>query len=97
MQQAIPIPRSLPLTSIFLGPPGRGFQPMRSAPRSRHPILIDKPDPKGPYGAKALGEPPLVPVAGAIGNAIYDATGIRMRELSITAEKLLLELDRIRW
>lgn len=59
------------------------------------PILIDKPDPEGPYGAKALGEPPLVPVAAAIGNAIYDATGVRMRELPITAEKLLQELQRV--
>jgi len=60
------------------------------------PILIDKPDPAGPYGAKALGEPPLVPVAAAIGNAIYDATGVRMRELPITAEKLLKRLNGVK-
>jgi xanthine dehydrogenase molybdenum-binding subunit len=52
-------------------------------------ILIEQPDPVGPYGAKALGEPPLVPVAAAIANAVYDATGVRIRDLPITAEKVL--------
>ena len=36
-------------------------------------VLIEQPDPVGPFGAKALGKPPLVPVAGAIANAVYDA------------------------
>jgi len=53
------------------------------------PIMIEQPDPFGPYGAKGLGEPPLVPVAATIANAVYDATGVRIRELPITAEKVL--------
>ena len=52
-------------------------------------VLIEQPDPIGPYGAKALGEPPLVPVAAAIANAVNDAIGVRIRELPITAEKVL--------
>ncbi len=60
------------------------------------PVLIDRPDPVGPYGAKALGEPPLVPVAAAIANAVYDATGVRIRELPITAEKVLRGLQQQR-
>jgi len=55
-------------------------------------VLIEQPDPIGPYGAKALGEPPLVPVAAAIANAVNDATGVRIRELPITAEKVLAGL-----
>jgi xanthine dehydrogenase molybdenum-binding subunit len=59
-------------------------------------ILIEQPDPLGPYGAKALGEPPLVPVAAAIANAVYDATGVRIRELPITAEKILRGMRDLR-
>jgi xanthine dehydrogenase molybdenum-binding subunit len=58
------------------------------------PVLIENPDPVGPYGAKALGEPPLVPVAAAIANAVYDATGVRIRDLPITAEKVLRGLHQ---
>jgi xanthine dehydrogenase molybdenum-binding subunit len=60
------------------------------------PVLIERPDPVGPYGAKALGEPPLVPVAAAIANAVYDATGVRIRDLPITAEKVLRSLQQQR-
>jgi len=60
------------------------------------PVLIEHPDPVGPYGAKALGEPPLVPVASAIANALYDATGVRLRELPLTAEKVLRGLKQQR-
>jgi xanthine dehydrogenase molybdenum-binding subunit len=58
------------------------------------PVLIEHPDPVGPYGAKALGEPPLVPVAAVIANAVYDATGVRIRDLPITAEKVLRGLQQ---
>lgn len=55
-------------------------------------IIIDKPDPKGPFGAKGVGEPALVGVAPAIANAIYDAVGVRITDLPITAEKVLAAL-----
>ena len=45
-----------------------------------------------PYDAKAIGEVPLLGVAPAIANAIRDATGVRMKDLPITAERLLTEL-----
>ena len=60
---------------------------------SIEPVLIEQDDPFGPYGAKALGEPPLVPVAATIANAVCDATGVRIRDLPITAEKVLRGLN----
>lgn len=55
-------------------------------------ILIETDDPNGPFGAKGIGEPGLVPTAAAIANAIYHATGIRMKELPMTPEKILKAL-----
>lgn len=58
-------------------------------------ILIEEPDPTGPYGAKGVGEPGIVPTAAAVANAIYDAVGVRMTELPITAQKVLTALGRL--
>ena len=49
-------------------------------------------EPTGPFGAKGLGEPVMVPVAPAIANAIYHATGVRLTQLPFTAEKVLAAL-----
>lgn len=57
-------------------------------------ILVESRDPAGPYGAKGIGEPTLIPVAPAIANAIFHAVGIRMTEIPITAEKLYLALKK---
>ena len=56
------------------------------------PIVIETNDQFGPFGAKGIGEPGLVPTAPAIANAIYDAIGVRMKELPITPEKVLAAL-----
>jgi xanthine dehydrogenase molybdenum-binding subunit len=56
------------------------------------PIVIETNDPFGPYGAKGIGEPGLVPTAPAIANAIYDAVGVRIKELPITPERVLAAL-----
>jgi len=58
--------------------------------------FIETDDPHGPFGAKGVGEPGLVPTAPAIANAIYDAVGVRIRELPITPEKLLAALAKRR-
>ena len=51
--------------------------------------FIQLDDPSGPYGNKALGEPPAIPVAPAIRNAILNATGVAMNEAPMTAERLV--------
>ena len=55
-------------------------------------ILVETEDPVCPFGAKGIGEIVLVPTAAAIANAIYDAIGIRIKELPITPEKILKAL-----
>jgi xanthine dehydrogenase molybdenum-binding subunit len=56
------------------------------------PVIVETDDPAGPFGAKGVGEPGCVPSAPAIANAIYDAVGIRIRDLPITQEKVLAAL-----
>lgn len=51
-------------------------------------IIVEAYDETGPYGAKGLGEPGLVGVAPAIANAIFDAVGVRIKDLPITPEKV---------
>jgi CO/xanthine dehydrogenase Mo-binding subunit len=46
-------------------------------------ILVQVPSEMGPFGSRGVGEPPIVPGAGALANAIYDATGVRLSELPI--------------
>jgi CO/xanthine dehydrogenase Mo-binding subunit len=52
------------------------------------PIIVEDPYPDGPYGAKGFGEQPLMGIAPAVANAIYDAIGVRVRTLPITPEKI---------
>jgi xanthine dehydrogenase molybdenum-binding subunit len=52
-------------------------------------VIVEDPDQAGPFGAKGIGEPGLVPTAPAIANAVYDAVGVRIRDLPITPEKVL--------
>ena len=61
-------------------------------------LIVEHPDPNGPYGAKEAGEGPLHSTIPAICNALYDAIGIRIDELPITPEKIIAavaERDRI--
>jgi 4-hydroxybenzoyl-CoA reductase alpha subunit len=56
-------------------------------------ILIEDPDPNCPFGAKEVGQGPLLPVMPAVANAIYDAVGVRIDELPITPDKVLKALE----
>jgi len=51
--------------------------------------IVERPDPTGPFGAKGIAEPALLPTAPAIVNAIQDAVGVRIRDLPATPEKIL--------
>ncbi|MDO8723684.1 MAG: molybdopterin-dependent oxidoreductase, partial [Syntrophales bacterium] len=55
-------------------------------------VIVETDEHDGPFGAKGIGEPGLVPTAPAIANAIYDAVGVRIRDLPITPEKVLRAL-----
>ena len=56
------------------------------------PILVESVHKEGPFGAKGIGEPAAAPTAPAIANAIYNAIGVRIKELPITPEKILSAL-----
>lgn len=58
------------------------------------PILVECAHPEGPYGAKGVGETTNVPAPPAIANAIYNAVGIRIKDLPITPDKVLEALER---
>jgi CO/xanthine dehydrogenase Mo-binding subunit len=51
-------------------------------------IIVEVPAPDGPYGAKGIGEGPVCGAAAAVANAIADATGVRFRELPMTAPRI---------
>ena len=54
--------------------------------------LIEDPDPNGPFGAKEVGQGPLLPVPPAVANAVYNAVGVRIDEVPIMPEKVLKAL-----
>ncbi len=54
--------------------------------------LIEDPDPRGPFGAKEVGQGPLLPIMPAVANAVYDAVGVRIDEVPITPEKVMKAL-----
>jgi CO/xanthine dehydrogenase Mo-binding subunit len=51
-------------------------------------IAIEVPSRSGPMGLRGVGEPPIIPVCAAVANAIRDATGARLTELPMTAERI---------
>jgi len=53
-------------------------------------VFVEKPDPAGPFGAKGIGETACIPTAAAIANAVYDATGRRVKKLPIKYHDILI-------
>ncbi|MSQ54243.1 MAG: aldehyde oxidase [Betaproteobacteria bacterium] len=56
--------------------------------------LIEYPDPNGPFGAKEVGQGPLLPIMPAVANAVFDAVGVRIDEIPVTPEKVLEALEK---
>jgi CO/xanthine dehydrogenase Mo-binding subunit len=55
-------------------------------------ILVEVPDPGHPYGVRGVGEVPICPPPAAIANAIFDAVGVRMRDLPMAPHKVCAEV-----
>ncbi len=51
-------------------------------------LIVEHPEPDGPWGAKGIGEPAIIPTAAAIANAVSDALGAQVREIPITPDKI---------
>ena len=72
------------LTASFMDyalPNARGVPPIETH-------IVEVPSPTGPFGARGVGEPPVVPGAAAVANALWDAIGVRLTEVPITPERV---------
>jgi len=56
-------------------------------------FLIEEPDPRGPFGAKEVGQGPLLPIMPGVANAVYDALGVRVDQCPVTPELVLKALE----
>jgi xanthine dehydrogenase YagR molybdenum-binding subunit len=83
--------------------PGTGLQLTANLEEYKVPVMVDIPDIEvifvdvadvdaNSVGSKGLGEPPIIPAAAAIANAVYDAVGVRITSLPITPSRLLAAL-----
>ena len=59
-------------------------------------LLVEDPEPTGPFGAKGVGEPAMIPTLAAIANGVYRATGVRVRNLPISPLLIAATQDRRR-
>ncbi len=65
-------------------------------PEKVESVIVEVPDPNGPWGARGLGEIPFLPLVPAIAAAIHDATGVWISEFPFTPERVLRALNRIK-
>ncbi|HYC78204.1 MAG TPA: molybdopterin cofactor-binding domain-containing protein, partial [Planctomycetota bacterium] len=57
-------------------------------------FIVESDDKEGPFGAKEAGEGPLLPILPSVGNAVYDAVGVRLRELPLSPPRVLRAIDQ---
>lgn len=65
----------------------------KDLPKHYESIILEIPELSGPFGAKGIGEIPLVPTAPAVANAVENAIGVRVKKLPITPERVLGFID----
>ena len=65
-------------------------------PDRTRPVIMEFPDPIGPYGARGMGEMPYLPFAPAVIDAVYQATGYRFHSFPLTAERVLRGLGKLK-
>jgi carbon-monoxide dehydrogenase large subunit len=58
------------------------------------PIIVEVPQPDGPFGARGMAEHTMIPAAPMVANAVEDAVGIRIKSMPITAERVALAMER---
>jgi len=64
-------------------------------PDSVHPIVLEYPDPRGPWGARGMGEMPYLPLTPAVVAAVHDATGVWFDEFPLIPERVLRGLGKL--
>jgi CO/xanthine dehydrogenase Mo-binding subunit len=62
--------------------------------RKLETVIVEVPSEHGPLGARGVGEPPVIPTAAAVANAIADATGARVVDLPVTPSRILAAIGR---
>ena len=82
------LPESWTLTMFRILTLPRGMSTAMDHPELRA-LFVETDDPSGPFGNKALGEPPSIPVAPAIRNAILQATGVALNRLPMNPQRLV--------
>ena len=66
--------------------------PCLTCQASLRAIIIEVPQPDGPFGARGIGEHTIIPIAPIVASAVEDAIGIRLKFMPITAEKIALAI-----
>jgi CO/xanthine dehydrogenase Mo-binding subunit len=68
---------------------------VQDVPSKLIPVVMENPDPNGPFGALGVAEMPYIPLAPAITAAMYDATGVWFDDFPLTPERVLRGLGKI--
>ena len=68
---------------------------MLDIPSRVHSLILEYPDPRGPWGARGMAEMPFLPLAPAVIAAVHQATGVWFNEFALTPERVLRGLGKI--